>query len=92
MYNPTGAAAGSPGSPTKVPFIKESEYSVDRSKRLGRGGFGEVFVGSYHAQDVAVKELLLEHVSEDTKKEIEREASIMVDLRHGAIEVRPRLL
>ena len=85
--NPAGVTrAGSPSSPgAAVPFIKESEYTVDRSKRLGKGGFGEVFIGLWHAQEIAVKELLNENISEEAKREIEREAAVMVGLRHPNI-------
>jgi len=65
------------------------EYSIDPSKVkvsakcLGRGGFGEVFVGSYAGEDVAVKVLHSEMagVEEEWSKEVE----VMAALRHPRI-------
>eukprot|EP00297_Palpitomonas_bilix_P008438 CAMPEP_0113876760 /NCGR_PEP_ID=MMETSP0780_2-20120614/5668_1 /TAXON_ID=652834 /ORGANISM="Palpitomonas bilix" /LENGTH=444 /DNA_ID=CAMNT_0000862879 /DNA_START=47 /DNA_END=1381 /DNA_ORIENTATION=+ /assembly_acc=CAM_ASM_000599 len=65
------------------------EYSIDPSKVkvsakcLGRGGFGEVFVGSYGGEDVAVKVLHSEMagVEEEWSKEVE----VMAALRHPRI-------
>jgi hypothetical protein len=52
---------------------------------LGQGGFGVVKRGVYKGQDVAVKLLLTQDLNDETKKEFEREVSLMKNLHHPNI-------
>eukprot|EP00029_Vermamoeba_vermiformis_P003617 TRINITY_DN1415_c0_g1_i5.p1 TRINITY_DN1415_c0_g1~~TRINITY_DN1415_c0_g1_i5.p1 ORF type:complete len:1337 (-),score=239.97 TRINITY_DN1415_c0_g1_i5:38-3829(-) len=52
---------------------------------LGGGGFGSVVLGVYRGQDVAVKKLLSQYLTDDMKIEFEREVTLMKSLRHPNI-------
>jgi hypothetical protein len=52
---------------------------------LGGGGFGSVTLGTYRGQEVAVKKLLSQYLTDDMKIEFEREITLMKDLRHPHI-------
>ncbi len=54
-------------------------------KRLGAGGFGEVFQAKWDHTEVAVKQLALKNMSESTAKEFEKEVKVHIDLRHPHI-------
>ena len=64
-------------------MIGYDELSIGRV--LGRGGFGVVYQGTWRMTDVAVKKLLLGHLTDDARKEFEAEAQIMRKLRHPNI-------
>ena len=64
-------------------MIGYDELSIGRV--LGRGGFGEVYQGTWRMTDVAVKVLLLGQLTNDARKEFEAEAQIMRKLRHPNI-------
>jgi hypothetical protein len=52
---------------------------------LGGGGFGAVTLGTYRGQEVAVKKLLSQYLTDEMKIEFEREVTLMKDLRHPNI-------
>lgn len=51
------------------------------ANKLGEGGFGTVHKGSWRHNEVAIKQLLTNDVSETTSKEFETEVQIMARLR-----------
>ncbi|KAI9005694.1 kinase-like domain-containing protein [Hyaloraphidium curvatum] len=62
-------------------WVKLDELSVDRSKPLGRGGFGEVFRGRYMDMDVAVKFML--DTDEKSQASFRSEITVWADLPHS---------
>jgi tRNA A-37 threonylcarbamoyl transferase component Bud32 len=54
-------------------------------EHLGGGGFGSVSRGSYRGQEVAVKRLLSQYMSDDMHQEFEREVMFVKDMRHPNI-------
>jgi len=64
-------------------MIGYDELSIGRV--LGRGGFGEVYQGTWRMTDVAVKVLLLGQLTNDARKEFETEAQTNIELRHPNI-------
>jgi serine/threonine protein kinase len=54
---------------------------LTQGQELGRGGFGVVYRGTYRHNDVAIKQLLLENISEAAAQEFESEAVVMAQLR-----------
>ncbi|KAI9005693.1 kinase-like domain-containing protein [Hyaloraphidium curvatum] len=59
----SSSGASAPGKPAlkrafTAQWVKLDEISVDRSKPLGCGGFGEVYRGRYMDMDVAIKYML----------------------------------
>lgn len=52
---------------------------------IGAGGFGVVCRGAYQGAVVAIKQLRMTRMSEETKEEFQREAEIMIRLRHPNI-------
>src|SRR3990167_10294080 len=53
--------------------------------KIGGGGFGDVYRGTWNFAPVAVKVLHQQHLSPDVQSEFQREASLMVGLRHANI-------
>jgi len=53
--------------------------------KIGGGGFGDVYRGTWNFAPVAVKVLHQQHLSPDVQSEFQREASLMVGLRHPNI-------
>ena len=64
-------------------IIQYDELSIGRE--IGRGGFGVVYQGTWRLTDVAIKKLLLEHLTDEARKEFEAEAQTMKELRHPNI-------
>eukprot|EP01042_Synura_sphagnicola_P036372 gene36372-biopygen3618 len=64
-------------------MIHYDELSI--GEELGQGAFGVVYQGTWRLTDVAIKKLLLEHLTDDARKEFEAEAQTMKKLRHPNI-------
>lgn len=54
-------------------------------KKLGQGGFGAVYQATWRHDDVAVKQLLSQKLSDDTLEEFKTEAHVMARLRSSSI-------
>lgn len=54
---------------------------LSMGKKLGQGGYGAVYQATFKYEQVAVKQLLLSHLSVDSVEEFKAEASIMAKLR-----------
>lgn len=54
-------------------------------RKLGEGGFGQVFKGSWQHSWVAIKELKIEKLSVENLEKLASEAKIMAELRHDNI-------
>jgi len=70
--------------------VMHIDYEIPYSQltlgaEIGRGGFGVVYQGSYHGASVAIKQLHLVEVSPRTMGEFQKEAALMVSLRHPNI-------
>jgi Ran GTPase-activating protein (RanGAP) involved in mRNA processing and transport/predicted Ser/Thr protein kinase len=52
------------------------------SEKLGQGGFGIVFKGTWQHSEVAIKQLHMDKSSTDTLEEFQRETQVMVQLNH----------
>jgi len=63
-------------------FEKIDISKLKLGKRIGKGSFGEVYVGSYLGTEVAVKKILANKISPEFLQEFAREAALMRDLRH----------
>lgn len=64
--------------PPPIESYTITSFDIDRQERIGRGGFSEVFKGSWRGSEVAVK-VLHRHVNE---KMILREVKVWNGLRH----------
>ena len=64
--------------------IEFSTGEASSSNRIGRGGFGEVFLGRYNGSLVAVKRLFESPVGKGLE-EFKREVSVLSTLRHPSI-------
>ena len=60
--------------------FKINPIEVQLGKELGRGGYGVVYVGTWRHNEVAVKQLLIDKMSSESVKELERESQIMAQL------------
>lgn len=58
---------------------------VHKIASVGKGAFGEVFRGTLHGQDVAIKQLFKDDVGAEALAEFRKEVSIMITLRHPNI-------
>lgn len=64
----------------------EIDYKeLSLGKKLGQGGFGVVYQGTYRHSDVAVKQLLEQNISKEAASEFAAEAVVMAKLRHENI-------
>lgn len=63
-------------------FEKVDLAQLKLGKRIGKGSFGEVFIGTYLGTDVAVKKLPANKITPEFMAEFAREASLMRSLRH----------
>eukprot|EP01132_Coremiostelium_polycephalum_P004784 gene4784-5967_t len=55
---------------------------VKLGERIGKGNFGEVFIGHWRGSQVAVKKLPAHNLNENVLKEFHREIELMRNLRH----------
>lgn len=63
-------------------FEKIDVSKLKLGKRIGKGSFGEVYLGHYLGTEVAVKKILANKITPEFTQEFAREASLMRDLRH----------
>ena len=66
-------------NPGKI--IPYSELKLDQ-KAIGRGGFGEVYVGLWHGTPIAFKKLLYQRMSKKLHDSFTKEVSILATLDH----------
>ncbi len=69
---------------------ESAEFNIDSKsitlgKYLGGGSFGHVYKAKWNRQDVAVKQLIMRNLSEDSHEEFEQETKIWSKLHHPAI-------
>ena len=64
-------------------FISYDE--LEGMKKIGRGGFGEVYACLWHGKPVAFKQLLHQNMSRKCQEQFEREIKILVALDHPNI-------
>jgi serine/threonine protein kinase len=76
-----GATIGSEGAP----IAEIDPKDVTKIASIGKGAFGEVFKGTLHGQEVAIKQLFKDDVGEEALDEFRKEVSIMITLRHPNI-------
>eukprot|EP01098_Paradermamoeba_levis_P002922 TRINITY_DN1381_c0_g1_i4.p1 TRINITY_DN1381_c0_g1~~TRINITY_DN1381_c0_g1_i4.p1 ORF type:complete len:734 (-),score=234.13 TRINITY_DN1381_c0_g1_i4:40-2157(-) len=62
-------------------------HEIKIVKRIGGGGFAEVFEGIFHGERVAVKKMLAQSWDQGGRKELEKEAQIMCN-SHSSYIVR----
>eukprot|EP00755_Sulcionema_specki_P022656 Sspe_Gene.77044::Locus_48114_Transcript_1_1_Confidence_1.000_Length_1716::g.77044::m.77044 len=65
--------------------IDLSELDIDYSLKLGSGGFGKVYLGSYHGTNVAIKMQAPNHITTEELNEWKGEVRVMTRLRHPNI-------
>ncbi len=65
---------------TKLPTIASEDFT--KEKVLGQGGFGKVYFGKWQAAPVAVKELLVQTITDAFIKTFRSEAEIMANCQH----------
>lgn len=58
---------------------------LQKEAHLGSGTFGNVYSGTYFNQKVAIKELIVQDLSEESLEEFEREADLHYHLRHANV-------
>ncbi len=67
-------------------IIGDTGIQYSKEDVLGRGGFGDVFLGIFNKEKVAVKKILLKHSEkEKEKKKEEREVDLQKNLNHENI-------
>eukprot|EP01097_Dermamoeba_algensis_P005143 TRINITY_DN3271_c0_g1_i4.p1 TRINITY_DN3271_c0_g1~~TRINITY_DN3271_c0_g1_i4.p1 ORF type:complete len:882 (-),score=357.07 TRINITY_DN3271_c0_g1_i4:125-2770(-) len=59
--------------------LEISWYDIKIVKRIGGGGFAEVFEGVFHGERVAVKKLISQSWDQEGRKELEKEVFIMAN-------------
>jgi serine/threonine protein kinase len=66
--------------------MKINHSDIKFEKKIGRGGYGEVYKGKFNGKDVAIKKLL-DHkdLSAAAKTEFENEANMMNHCQHQNI-------
>jgi tRNA A-37 threonylcarbamoyl transferase component Bud32 len=82
-YGPRTPASTSFDS-TSLPaeFEKLDVKQIKLGQRIGKGSFGEVYLGTYLGTEVAVKKLPANKLSTQFMQEFAREAALMRGLRH----------
>ena len=53
-------------------FFFNRKITLDRSKRLGEGRYGSVFLGRFNGKEVAVKRVQLHNVNENEEKALQQ--------------------
>jgi serine/threonine protein kinase/tetratricopeptide (TPR) repeat protein len=62
-----------------------SNHELTYGKKVGQGAFGEVFLGTWRHEPVAIKRLLINKLSLAVENEFKQEAAIMARLRSSYI-------
>ncbi|KAN0024110.1 hypothetical protein ACTFIV_008506 [Dictyostelium citrinum] len=57
-------------------------HQIKISVRIGKGNYGEVYLGTWRGSQVAVKKLPAHNLNENILKEFNREINLMKNLRH----------
>lgn len=80
---------GESSHPLVQAFLFENKYDdqIDMTEiklgaRIGKGSFGEVYLGIWQGTTIAVKKLPAHRITEQFLKEFTREANLMKSLRH----------
>lgn len=98
---PTPALASKKEVQEEPPKVMLKAEDLHVGKVLGSGGFGAVYRGTYHGQEVAIKKLHLidGQVTEEQKREFQKEVTNLANLRHprlvsliGAAYAAPSLM
>ncbi len=76
--SPTAPPAETPEIKMAFKPIEYTELKYD--KELGRGGFGIVYQGTWRFQDIAIKELAANKLSDETVEDFKNESHIMMQL------------
>jgi hypothetical protein len=87
---PLISSSSSPSSSSNPRSSIDASFNIDYkdihlTKELGEGAFGVVSYGKWHFEDVAVKTLHLQRLSENALLEFKEEAAIMARLRSDYI-------
>lgn len=70
--------SGGTGSQMTLDFkIRFEDLTFDKSKPLGEGGYGTVYLGEWKFNPVAIKQYTAQDFTDDIKEEIRKEAVIM---------------
>jgi len=71
----------------KIPYNELSlqKDSNNNPIQLGQGGFGRVYKGTWQGNDVAIKQLLINNPTDNSKKAFGQETQIMFQIRHPNI-------
>jgi tRNA A-37 threonylcarbamoyl transferase component Bud32 len=69
---------------SKIPFVAVEDFNIDLNKLLGKGGFGEVYEGTWLGTQVAVKKVAVPRLSMSTAL-ISREVKLLSHLSHPNI-------
>ncbi len=72
-----------PGITVQLETIPSKDFS--RGKVLGKGGFGQVYLGNWHATPIAVKELLVQAIDDQFLNTFKSEAKVMAQCNHPNI-------
>jgi serine/threonine protein kinase len=83
--NPSRSKIGVDSTGMGVIDLVISFSEIILGQELGKGGFGIVYRGERHGDNVAVKRLLCQTMDETTKRAFLEEASMMLRLQHGNI-------
>lgn len=75
--------ASSPAREVECPLINFALLKL--GKELGRGGFGVVYAAEWRNEPVAVKQLLLQQITDDARRDFMKEASLLAGLRHPRV-------
>ncbi|TMW62427.1 hypothetical protein Poli38472_005045 [Pythium oligandrum] len=81
-------AAGEKLFPSNDPVLVTWRIDYDTVKlvrRIAKGAFGEVWIGRYRGNKVAVKRLLEEHISLEASEDFIREIKLMAWMQHPKI-------
>ncbi len=56
--------------------------ALTKNEKIGEGGFGIVYKGTYQFAPAAIKQLQIDNLSSDAEEEFNKEAAIMAQLHH----------